>query len=250
MAKTIFLAGASGVIGRSLVPLLLEAGHDVIGSTRTEAGRARLDALGIQSVVVDVYDAEALERIMASLAPGIVLHQLTDLADPATDQAAMSRRNARLRREGTANLVRAARSGGVTRIVAQSIAWAYRPAERPLREDDPLDIDATGARAITVKDGVVPLEAAILGQPDFAGIVLRYGQLWGPGTWSETPTGASPLHVDAAAYAAFLAIDHGHPGPYNIAEPGGAVDVERALTELGWRPDFRLSPGGTPPNLP
>jgi nucleoside-diphosphate-sugar epimerase len=149
-------------------------------------------------------------------------------------------RNARLRREGTANLVRAARAAGARRVIAQSIAWAYAPKALPYREDDPLDVHATGDRAISVREGVVPLEAAVLGQRDFEGVVLRYGQLYGPGTWAAKPSGAMPVHVDAAAHAAFLAIDRGRPAAYNIADRDGAVAIDRAVAELAWNPEYRL----------
>ena len=245
MTLKIFLAGATGVIGRSLIPLLLEGGYAVTGTTRTTDGKAELKALGIASAVVDVFDASALEDAVAAASPDIVIHQLTDLSggiDPASPEEAM-RRNARLRREGTANLVKAARASGAKRVIAQSIAWAYAPKELPFVETDPLDLDATGVRRISVLEGVVPLESAILHQHDFDGIVLRYGQLYGPGTWTAEPDGSAPVHVEAAAYAAFLAVDHGSSGAYNIADPGGAVAIGKALHELGWRSDFRRSRG-------
>ncbi len=242
MTSRVFLAGATGVIGRSLVPLLRGAGHSVIGTTRTAEGKAKLEAMGIGAVVVDVFDAAAVEMAVTTAAPDILIHQLTDLAagiDPAAPEEAM-RRNARLRREGTANLVRAARVAGVKRVIAQSIAWAYAFKDLPFVESDPLDVKATGSRAVSILDGVIPLESAILNQDDFEGVVLRYGQLYGPGTWAADPEGTAPVQVDAAAYAAFLALDHGPPGVYNIADPGGVVSIDKALRELGWRPDFRL----------
>lgn len=242
----LFLAGASGVIGRSLIPLLRDAGHSVTGMTRTAEGRTRLEALGARAEIVDVFDAGALEGAVRRASPDVVIHQLTDLSDlsasldPAA-QDAVRKRNARLRREGTANLAQAARLAGARRLVAQSIAWAYAPKDTPHREDDPLDLTATGARAISIGEGIVPLEDMVLQDSAFEGIVLRYGELYGPGTWSTEPNGTAPVHVEAAAYAAFLAADRGRPGAYNIAEPGGAVSSDKAITELGWRPDFRLS---------
>jgi len=86
-----------------------------------------------------------------------------------------------------------------------------------------------------------PLERVFLDQSAFVGIVPRYGQLYGPGTWSAEPTGSAPLHVEVAACAAFLAIDHGGSGAYNIAQPGGAIVIEKAVAELGWHHDFRLT---------
>jgi nucleoside-diphosphate-sugar epimerase len=246
MGLKIFLAGATGVIGCSLVPLLRVAGHTVTGTTRTSEGKAKLEALGINAVVVDVLDRKALEQVVTAVGPEIIIHQLTDLLpgiNPASPEEAL-KRNARIRREGTANLVQAARAAGVKRVIAQSIAWAYAPKAPPYRETDALEVDATGPRAISILEGIVPLESAILDQSDFEGVILRYGRLYGPGTWSAEANGASPVHVDAAAYAAFLAIDHGRPGIYNIVDQGDAVSIELAVTELGWRPDFRLKPHG------
>lgn len=245
MGLAIFLAGASGVIGRSLIPLLRDAGHHVTGSTRAPDNQAKLRALGIEAVIVDVFDGEALGRAVSAAAPDVVIHQLTDLSaglDPSSRTEVLMR-NARLRRDGTANLVNAARAAGARRLIAQSIAWAYAPKDPPYVESDPLDVGASGLRGVSVGNGVVPLETAVLGHSDFEGIVLRYGELYGPGTWSAEPNGASPVHVEAAAYAAFLAIDHGSPGAYNIAELGGAVAIDKAVAELGWRSDFRLTPG-------
>jgi nucleoside-diphosphate-sugar epimerase len=246
MGLRIFLAGATGAIGRPLVRLLRDAGHSVVGATRTVEGKATLEALGIEPALIDVFDREALVQVVRRAAPEVVVHQLTDLAaglDPTVQEDTL-KRNARLRREGTANLVQAAKAARARRLVAQSIAWAYAPKASPWREDDPLDLDATGLRAVSVRDGVVPLERAVLDQGGFEGLVLRYGQLYGPGTWSAEPTGAAPVHVEAAAHAAFLAVARGRPAAYNIAEPGGAVAIDRAVTELGWRPAFRIEPHG------
>lgn len=242
MTIKVFVAGASGVIGRSLIPLLRDAGHSVTGTSRRAEGKAILEAMGVAAVVVDVFDAATLNEALETASPDVLIHQLTDLSggiDPAAPQEGM-RRNARLRREGTANLVAAAMANGVRRVIVQSIGWAYAPKATPFDETDPLDVAATGQRAITVLEGIVPMERAVLDQPSFDGIALRYGQLYGPGTWSAVPNGAAPLHVEAAAYAAFLAVDHGRPGAYNVADAGGALAIDKALVELGWRPDFRL----------
>src|SRR5206468_3923400 len=115
----------------------------------------------------------------------------------------------------------------------------YAPASGPRREDDPLDVNAEGVRAISV-GGVVALESQVLQSPPFAGLVLRYGQLYGPGTGVDSPNGGAPVHVDAAAYAALLAIDHGAPGIYNIAEPNEQVATDKARAELGWHSDYRI----------
>lgn len=241
MAYRIFLAGASGAIGRRLVPQLLDAGYAVTGMTR-QAGKAEeLRALGAEPVIVDVFDAGALSQAVLAAKPDIVIHQLTDLPsglDPARMGEAVVR-NARIRAEGTRNLVEAAKAAGARRLIAQSIAWAYAPGPQPHSESDPLDADAEGNRGISV-GGVIALEKAVLNAP-LAGIVLRYGQLYGPGTGAEAPAGASPVHVDAAGHAALLALDRGNSGIFNVAEPNQAVSTRKAVEELGWRADFRLS---------
>lgn len=241
MSKTIFMAGATGAIGRRLIPQLLQAGYRVTGMTRSAQGIAMLEALGATAVRADVFDAEGLAAAIAAAAPDIVMHQLTDLAllgDPARAAEAIVR-NARIREVGTRNLVEASRAAGVRRIVAQSIAWAYAPGRTPHSEDDPLDRDAAPPRSTTVK-GVIALEDAVLKTPGIAGTALRYGQLYGPGTASAQPTGASPVHVDAAAHAALLAVERGATGIFNIAEPNEIVSTEKAR-QLGWRPSFRLT---------
>lgn len=242
MRHTIFLAGAAGVIGQRLVPLLVQNGHTVFGTTRSAARAAQLEAAGATPFIVDVFDADALLRVMAEAKPTVVIHQLTDLSGGMeADPEAARRANARLRREGTPNLVRAALAAGAKRIVAQSIAWAYAPDMPPYAEEAPLDIAAEGARGTTIREGIVPLERAVLETPGIDGVVLRYGQLYGPGTWTEMPDGASPLHVDAAAYAALLAIDHAAPGVYNVADAESEVSISKALAALSWSPDFRMA---------
>jgi len=233
----IFLAGASGAVGRPLLQLLQRAGHQVTGATRTESGRAALEALGASAVLVDVFDAAALERAVVAAQPEIVIHQLTALNGKPPPTPDMLAANARIRREGTPNLVNAAISAGARRVIAQSIAWVYAPKALPYREDDPLN---TAAGNVSINQGVVPLERAVLDAPDIEGVVLRYGQFYGPGTWSAKPGGASPVHVEAAAHAALLALDRGKPGIYNIAEPGSEACSDKAIAELGWRADLRL----------
>jgi nucleoside-diphosphate-sugar epimerase len=240
MGYRIFLAGASGAVGRRLTPLLRDAGHSVYGTTRSEAKAEALRNLGASPVVVDVFDAAALSRIVTSVRPEIVIHQLTDLPkdlDPSQMGDAIVR-NARIRDEGTRNLVRAAVGAGAHRLVAQSIAWAYAPGPEPHVETDPFDVDAQGERGVTVR-GVIALENLTLKSPPLEGVVLRYGQLYGPGTHSAQPSNSTPIHVDAAAYAALLAIDHGEPGIYNIAQPNRHVATEKARAVLGWTADFR-----------
>ena len=245
VARRIFLAGASGAVGMRLTTLLRETGHFVIGTTRSETKADALLALGALPVVVNVFNAEALSRAAMAARPDVIIHQLTDLPkdlDPAQMSEAIVR-NARVRVEGTRNLVAAARAAGARRLIAQSIAWAYAPGPEPHSESDPLDADAQGDRAISVR-GVIALEELTLHSAPLQGIVLRYGQLYGPGTHSDVPSGLAPVHVDAAAYAALLAIERGAPGAFNIAEPNSHVATAKAVTELGWSADFRADPAG------
>jgi len=235
----IFLAGASGVIGRRLMPLLRAAGHSVSGMTRSPDKAGLLREMGAEPVVVDVFDAEALVKAVLDAKPDIVIHQLTDLADirdPAKRAEALAR-NARIRDEGTRNLVAAARRAGARRLIAQSAAWVYAPGVKPHGEDHALDTD--GAQGVTAR-GVASLERQVLETPPIEGLVLRYGLLYGPGSGADAPRPAPTVHVDAAAYAALRAIDHGGPGAYNIADPSSEVSTEKAIAELGWRADFRI----------
>lgn len=244
MGNRILLAGASGAIGKRLAPLLLDAGHYVVGTTRSKAKAAALSKLGVEPVVIDVFNPGALSRAVQSARPEIVIHQLTDLPkdlDPnQMDQAIV--RNARIRVEGTRNLVKAAIAAGARRLVAQSIAWAYEPGPEPHVEADPLESEASGDRGITVR-GVIALEDWTLKSSPLEGVVLRYGQIYGPGTHSDMPSSLVPVHVDAAAFAAVLAIDHGRPGVFNIAQPNVHVATEKARVELQWNAEFR-SPDG------
>ncbi len=229
----VFLAGATGVIGRRLVVLLRKAGHDVVGTTRSETKAAALQALGATAAVVDVYDAQKLKLAVYAAQPDAIIHQLTDLPqtlDPNTMAAALAA-NAKLRIDGTRNLVDAVLASGVRRVIAQSIAFAYAPGEGALTEDHPID---------PLQTGVIALEQAVTQTPGIDGIVLRYGRLYGPGTWTEVAKGAAPLHVDAAAQAALLALTQGAPGLYNIAEDDGAVSSEKAKRALGFDAAFRM----------
>jgi len=241
MGHRIFLAGGSGAIGRRLVPQLVDAGHRVTATTRRAAKAAELRALGADPVVVDVFDADGLRAAVVAARPEIIIHQLTDLPaglDPAKMGEAITR-NARIRDEGTRNLVEAAKAAGARRLIAQSIAWVYAPGPEPHAETDPLDNAAEGGRGISV-GGVVALERQVLGASPMTGIVLRYGHLHGPGTGAEAA--AEPaVHVDAAAYAALLAVERGAPGAFNVAEPNGHIQTGKAVSELGWRADFRLA---------
>ena len=235
----IFLAGVTGVIGRPLVKLLVRAGHAVTGTTRSQAKVADIEKLGAKGVVADALDAEALRRAVAAAKPEIVIHQLTDLPDVSdpSQMAAAREKNSRVRIEGTRNLMAAAKAAGAQRVVAQSIAFIYAPGQKPYREDAPLD--RSEAQRVTMA-GVIALEEAVLNTPGIAGIVLRYGRLYGPGTWFDKPGSAGALTADAAAHAAMLAMTRGSPGIYNIAEDDGEFSIEKARRELGFDPSFRL----------
>lgn len=241
MATRMLVAGATGAIGSRLVPLLVQRGHETFGTTRSTEKARRLADAGVRPLVVDAFDRARLTDALLDVRPDVVIHQLTDLppglsADRMEEAVA---RNARIRSEGTRNLVDAALAGGARRLVAQSIAWAYAPGPEPHAESDPLDWNAEGTRAVTV-GGVMALEAAVLDSPPLQGTVLRYGQIHGPGTGSDVPRGTIPLHVDAAAWAAVLAAEGARPGVFNIAEPNDHVATDKARAELGWDPAFRL----------
>jgi nucleoside-diphosphate-sugar epimerase len=245
----ILVAGATGAVGRLLVPMLLEAGYQVTGISRTPTGTERVRSQGASAVQADVLDRKAVHKVVATTAPDAVIHQLTDLSD--ADGEATNR----LRREGTRNLVDAARSAGVQRIVAQSIAWGYAPGEGPADESEILDFLAAQPRGGMV-EGTLALEATAA-ELDTA-VLLRYGILYGPATW-YAPGGpvaaalagdtnarflgtieadrsvASFLHVSDAARAAVAALDW-PSGPVNIVddEPAqGRVWVPVLASALG-----------------
>ena len=209
----IFLAGASGVIGRSLTPLLLEAGHEVIALAR-HVEPSTQNRVRLRWHAADVYDRTKLEAVFAKERPDIVMHQLTDLKEQSSEA------NAKLRTIGTRNLVEAALSVGVRSIVAQSISWAYVPGEEAATENTPLDRDAAPPRRMTI-DGIVALESTVMKIPHY--VTLRFGTLYGPGTWygrdgsfadsvrsgqlGSIPAITNFTHVDDAAEAALQAMD-------------------------------------------
>jgi nucleoside-diphosphate-sugar epimerase len=185
----IFLAGATGVIGVRLVPLLVGAGHRVAGLTRSPGKAGELRELGAAPVVGDVFDAAALTEAVKGYAPDLVLHQLTDLPDNAADIAAYAARSGRIRSEGTRNLLAAAAAAGADRFIAQSVSW---------------ELPAAGGRRVTAEHEHMVLQAG--------GVVLRYGQFWGPGTYYESRPPEPPrIHVEAAARqtAGLLAVPGG-----------------------------------------
>ena len=177
----IFVAGASGVIGVRLVPLLVAAGHAVAAMTRSPRKVETLRDLGAEPVVCDAFDEGGLRAVVVSFQPEAVVNELTDLPDKP---AAISEGNARIRREGTRNLLAAAKAAGASRFVAQSIAWQ-------------LPGDAGAA--------VSELERLVLAAD---GVVLRYGRLYGPGTYYEDDKPEPPrVHVGEAARRTVSALD-------------------------------------------
>jgi uncharacterized protein YbjT (DUF2867 family) len=172
----IFLAGATGVIGTRLVPLLVEQGHQVAGMTRSPEKSDLVRELGAEPVVCDVYDTAGLTEAVTGFAPDLVMHQLTDLPDDVKRIALYMRRNNRIRTEGTENLLAAGRAAGAQRFIAQSIAFTPPGVGKAVKRHERMVLDAEG-------------------------VVLRYGWLYGPGTYSGT-SGRVPsprIHVDAAA---------------------------------------------------
>lgn len=257
----IFIAGATGAIGRPLVPMLVEAGHHVTAITRSQAKLEGLRASGAEPIVCDVFDAERLRNVVEDARPEVLIHQLTDLPptldpDPARFEEQFAG-NDRIRREGTANLVGAAASAGVRRIVAQSIAFVYAPVGDAVKsEDDPLFDDAPEPDRRSV-EAVRALESAVMGREGIEGVVLRYGYFYGPGTFYASDgsiaevvrRGELPIvegkdltsfvHVDDAAAAAVLALE-GPSGIYNV------VDDEPAL-QRAWLPVYAKALGAPRP---
>lgn len=232
----VFLAGATGAIGRPCVRILVARGHRVFATTREPASNAELWQAGAIPVVVDVFDAALLALAVKATRPDAVLDQLTDLAmlhDPNRMAEALER-NAHLRKLGTAHLVAAAEAAGAEHFVAQSIAWAYSPGSEPHDEDTALELDARGARGVTIA-GVAALERSVLDNPRLRGCVLRYGYLYGPRTGNEDSSGLDmPLHVEAAAWAAVLAVEQHAIGAYNVAEPNEQVRTDKIRRDLHW----------------
>jgi nucleoside-diphosphate-sugar epimerase len=226
----VFIAGATGVIGARLTPLLLAAGYTVHALTRDAAKARDLEARGVHATAGDIFDALAVRDAVARAQPELVVHQLTDLPqsrDDRGDPAALAR-NARIRVEGTQHLVDAALACGTKRMLAQSIAFAYAEGPEPHVESDPLD-SAT-------RSSVITLERLVLESRPLIGTVLRYGSLYGPGTWFDEATGNVPVQIDAAVRATMLAIERGATGVFNIAEERGYADSGRARNLLDWRP--------------
>jgi nucleoside-diphosphate-sugar epimerase len=190
----IFVAGASGVIGRQLVPLLLADGHVVGGMTRSPERVRALQALGVMGVVADVYDRAALGEAVGRFHPDVVVNELTDLPDDPHRLSATMAANNRMRREGATNLLQAAQAAGAARILVQSVAW-----------------DLPGDAGAAVAD----LERETL---EAGGVIVRYGRLYGPGTYYPAGLPDPPrVHVADAARGT-VALLQAEPGVYLVAE--------------------------------
>jgi nucleoside-diphosphate-sugar epimerase len=258
----ILVAGASGAVGKRLVPRLVAAGHHVMATTRTPEKLGRLREQGADAVVMDGLDEESVRKAVVGSRPEVIVHEMTALASMGNlrrfdHEFAMTNR---LRTEGTKHLLAAGQAAGAGRFVAQSYAgWTTGPGGRRVKtEDDPFDPDPPRAMARTL-DAIRALERMVLDAPGLVGIVLRYGSLYGPGT--SLAEGAqvvemvrrrrlpligsgagvwSFIHVDDAARATQRAIESGASGVYNI------VDDEPAEVHE-WLPDLARAIGARPP---
>jgi nucleoside-diphosphate-sugar epimerase len=258
----IVVAGATGALGRRLVPLLVERGHEVAGMTRSPAKAADLRAAGAEPVVADALDRDAVQRAVGQARPEVVVHQLTALAG-LTNSRRFDQGFAltnRLRTEGTDHLLAAARAAGARRFVAQSFAgWPFARVGGPVKtEEDPLDPNPP-AEFRRPLDAIRHLESAVLGAEGLEGVVLRYGGFYGPGTSvgdggflleeirrCRLPivgagTGVwSFVHIDDAAAATVAAVERGAPGIYQI------VDDDPAPVSA-WLPALAAAIGAKPP---
>jgi 2-alkyl-3-oxoalkanoate reductase len=259
----IFLAGATGAVGKRLLPMLVANGHQVTATTTTPAKVANLRAAGAaDAVVVDGLDRDAVIRAVTAARPDAIVHQMTSLASMRSlkrfdEEFALSNR---LRTEGARHLIEAAHAAGVQRFVAQSYTgWNnIREGGRVKTEDDPLDPSPANGMGQTL-DAMRQLESMVTGATDIIGIILRYGSFYGPGT-SLAPDGDifatirkrqfpivgdgagvwSFIHIDDAARATLIASERGPAGIYNI------VDDEPVEASV-WLPELARLLGAKPP---
>ena len=188
----IFLAGASGVIGQRLSPRLVQQGHLVGAMTRSAGKTELLRNLGAETILCDVFDRQALIQAVVDFQPDVILNELTDLPDDVTKIGDHADLNARIRTEGNQNLIEAARKSGSPKILAQSVAWQL----------------PDGPDALAVAE----LEASVLAE---RGVVLSYGQFYGPGTYNEQQPADPRVHIDRAAQRTVKVLD----------EPTGVVVI-------------------------
>ncbi|MED0960533.1 NAD(P)-dependent oxidoreductase [Bacillus paramycoides] len=233
----IFVAGATGVIGRNLLPMLINEGHTVYAMIRSDSQKESLKNLGVLPVIADVFNRKEVFSVLKETLPDVVIHQLTALSTWNLEE------NARIRIEGTRNLVDAAKNVGVKKIIAQSISWAYESGDKLATETDPLDFYAPMPRQVTI-NGIAKLEETVSELPE--AVILRYGTLYGPGTWYAengvfanqvrnneiiaTDGTSSFIHVEDAARAAVLALDW----------PSGIVNIvdDSPVTSKEWLPIY------------
>jgi nucleoside-diphosphate-sugar epimerase len=256
----VFVAGATGAVGKQLVPLLVGAGHEVHGMTRTESKREMLERMGAVPVVADALDPHQVARAVGEAQPEVIVHQLTSLAGPGMRalKQGVALTN-RLRTEGLDHLLSAGQAVGVKRFVAQSNYAVYARTGGPVKtEEDPVDENPPGK----LGEGLVAmrhLEDAVLGATWTEGIALRYGGFYGPGT-NMSPGGElfelirkrrfpligggggiwSFVHIADAAAATAAAVVHGSRGVYNIVDDDPAPVAE-------WLPELSRLLSGKPP---
>ena len=261
----VFLAGTTSAIGKRLVPQLVEAGHEVTAITRSGDKLGMLGELGVEAVLCDVFDAGRLGSVVAQAEPDAVINQLTDLPQSLNPRklGEYYAANNRVRREGTRNLLSAARGAGVHRFLVQGAAYWYVQTGGAVKtEEAPLYLDAPTPIGDTVKT-MKSVEEAVLLAEGLEGIVLRYGMFYGPGTWyaKDGDVGRqvrkrrypmigrgegtySFIHVDDAAAATVAALERARPGVYNV------VDDEPA-TAAEWLPVYAEALGAKrPPRVP
>ena len=255
----VFVAGATGAIGRPLVARLLAAGHEVTGMTRSEERAEGLRASGAEAVVCDVFDAGALDRAVAGARPEVVVNELTDIPpalNPRRYESEMAGLN-RIRTEGYRNLIRASQQAGARKLIAESIAFVYAPGDGPASEDEPVWSDVAEPFATTLR-ATVEGERAVL-DSGLEPLVLRYGWFYGPGT-TYAPDGAllamirqrrypvagggkgvsSFVHVEDAADATVAAVGSRATGILNVVD-----DDPAPLRE--WLPATAEAIGAKPP---
>jgi 2-alkyl-3-oxoalkanoate reductase len=261
----VFVAGATGAIGKRLVPRLVEAGHQVTAITRSKEKLGRLYDLGAEAVVCDVFDAGRLGSVVARAEPEAVINELTDLPQSLNPRKLKEyyAANNRVRREGTRNLLDAARGGGFRRFIVQGAAYWYAPTGGPVKtEEAPLYLDASPPLGPAVKT-IKEVEEAVLSADGLEGIVLRYGMFYGPGTWyaKDGDVGRqvrkrrypiighgggtySFIHIDDAASATVVALERARPGVYNVVDDDPATAAE-------WMPLYAEALGARrPPRVP
>lgn len=257
----IFLAGATGALGRRLVPLLVDAGHQVVGTTHTPAKAGELERAGAQPVVVDGLDRDGVLAAVTNAAPDVVIHQMTALGGMTSfrhfdKEFALTNR---LRTEGVDHLLDAARQARAQRFIVQSYTgWPYARTGGPVKtEEDPLD-DRPAKSSRRSLEAIKYLERVVTGADDIEGVVLRYGGFYGPATGMTSDAAVdlirkrrfpiigagngitSFIDIEDAATATAAAVDHGVPGLYNI------VDDEPAPAHE-WLPFLARTVGAKPP---